>query len=146
MINFDDANGQIVATDISLPLNCKHTSYEWTGNDLTLIDGPVFENWLSADDMKAGHVFNIGPIRLRIVEIYWQMDQILCIRDGWRSTLRYRLHRSLFRFDDVYRRLIITMHIWGLANLPLDTYRRYPSWCDIKIIKRFQKWQRRQRP
>lgn len=82
------------------------------------------------------HKIQLGPYRLLLVdqESYW--DAPLYVRADKFGALRVALYKYTRLLDLAYRRLIITLAVWNLADYHEGTM---PAWKDIKALKRFAK-------
>jgi hypothetical protein len=78
----------------------------------------------------------IGPYRLLKVEAEPWLDVVLYVRKDKLGALRVALYKSTRLLDLIYRRLIITLAVWRLAEF---TPLAIPSWKDIKALRRFVK-------
>jgi hypothetical protein len=78
----------------------------------------------------------LGPYRLLMVDAEPWLDFVLYVRSDKFGALRVALYRSTRLLDLIYRRLIITLAVWGLAEF---TPAAIPSWRDIKLIRRLLK-------
>lgn len=78
----------------------------------------------------------IGPYRLLQVDDWFYGDCWLYVRKNKFGLLRVALYKSTRLLDLAYRRAIITLAIWRLADYG-EGY--IPSWRDIKIVKRLLK-------
>lgn len=73
----------------------------------------------------------VGPYRLLLVDKYIG-DYHLYVRKDRFGALRVALYKSTRLLDLIYRRLIITLAVWGLAEYHEMTV---PTWRDIKLTK-----------
>ena len=114
--------------------------HEWRGdNPLALIQ--VMDDYADRDlkkRLEAGGIITLGDLRLRIVDVgeRFANNQWVVARDGWRARW-YQYSRQYTRsIDTFYRRLILTVAIWGLAD-----YNRWnnvgelPSWRHLKWFR-----------
>lgn len=88
------------------------------------------------DDAKTGDVVKIGPFNLLVVERRWEIDGALCVRADRFGALRIWVYRATRWLDWAYRRCIITLAVWGLADYQQASI---PSWRDIRALKRWAK-------
>lgn len=131
--------------------------YEWRGGDVARVvefDSPL--RVLSGDhyvpdatEVERGQVVAIGPYRCRVIDVpsLWD-DSYYVMRDGWRARERWLRSAAHDRLDLIYRRLIVTAAIWGLASYKLlqyDGYRRPPNWTDLYIVQRVRQWREKRR-
>ena len=114
--------------------------YEWDGGPCVrvsyyLVD--MADNRQIEYDKKQG-VIRVGPYRLRIMEEYPWCDFFECVREDywlWWAVVGWHL---LSRIVDIaYRRLIITLAVWRLAEYDQGAI---PHWKQIKIVIRVRKW------
>jgi hypothetical protein len=79
-----------------------------------------------------GASVQIGPYKLLKVGDEFHIDCVLYVRSDKLAALRIALYKSTRLLDLVYRRLIVTLAVWNLA----DFHPAYiPSWRDVKILK-----------
>lgn len=74
----------------------------------------------------------IGPYKLLKIEHDMSRDAVLYVRQDKFGALRVALYKSTRLLDLFYRRLIITLAVWKLADFNPACV---PSWQDIKILK-----------
>jgi hypothetical protein len=85
-------------------------------------------------DPEIGKVFWLGPYRLRFLERSILMDSWRVIRDdNWISRVSYFYHRYGQALDLAYRRSVVTLGIWGLAELHPGAI---PTWRDVYLFQR----------
>ncbi len=112
-------------------------TYEWIGPPVTSISAVLLddiytseidgcEGWVTAD---IGDRFRIGPYKVRVIDKDWAWDRLIVAFDGnafplW--YLRYWVPRWL---DIFYRRLIVCLSVFNLAEYDPATI---PSWHDIR--------------
>lgn len=106
-------------------------NHRWVGDSAyTTID------WLVLDDMnvpldKAKRI-QIGPYKLIEVEKEYAFGRSLYVRSDKLGWLRVAFYKSTRLLDLIYRRIIITLAVWNLAEFsPM----RVPDWTDIKAVK-----------
>jgi hypothetical protein len=86
--------------------------------------------------IKGDEEIQIGPYRLLKVDTDWSMGAWLYVRKDRLGALRIALYKSTRLLDLIYRRLIITLAVWRLADYHQHTI---PTWRDIKGLKGFVK-------
>lgn len=110
-------------------------NHKWVGKSpyvrvsLDLIDDP------SVHKLNGDQEIQIGPYRLLRISDHLDFVQTYVRADKF-GALRVALYKSTRLLDLIYRRLIITLAVWNLADF--SSY-RVPTWQDIKILKRFAK-------
>jgi hypothetical protein len=78
----------------------------------------------------------IGPyILLKVEDQFWDAS-VLYVRADRLGALRVALYKATRLADLVYRRLIITLAVWRLADYHQAAV---PTWKDIHLVKRFLK-------
>lgn len=110
-------------------LGVESKTYEWIG------DSPyayIDRRDISIDNEHAG-VFTVGPFRLILIQYEYHRDAWLCVRSDRLGVLRVYLYRSTRLLDLFYRRSIMTMAVWGLAD---HHFSRVPSYKDIHVVQR----------
>ena len=109
-------------------------TFSWEGGEFTSINVVVMEDHFSHRP-KDGEIISIGPYRLYVIGISGLMNQEYeCIRiTGFWSWVRIIVYRMTRVFDLAYRRFIITLAVWRLANYHDG---RIPTWRDINILRR----------
>ncbi len=113
--------------------------YEWPG-------GP--KAWIQADSLgddksywpiyEPGDIKELRPFRLKIIQFDWSRNAYEVARMDnplWR--LIYLWHRLTPILDLAYRRFIITLSVWRLADY---SDQAIPHYSDIHIIKRIRSW------
>lgn len=117
-------------------------TYTYEGGDLMEFTESFFahavpsEVWFSRWPLQSGDKFEVGPFRFRMLEQdrHFHFDRIIAVRDrGLITDLRYFWHKVGRRADLAYRRLIITLSVWRLAE---RTEGKIPSWNDVYILRR----------
>jgi hypothetical protein len=108
----------------------EHREYRWEGGELAQLK----LWWLTNRVYRPGEVFTLGSLRLRVVDDMLVGPSLVVARDGWHARLRYAVHHSTKWIDKIYRHLIVTAAVWGLADYN-DAL--LPSWRDVHFLKRF---------
>jgi hypothetical protein len=111
-------------------------NYEWGGKSpYTYISPPVFIT-PEIKKINGDKEIQIGPYRLLKVKDAYHLDCALYVRKDKLGALRVALYKSNRLFDMIYRRLIITLAVWKLADF---SEARVPTWQDIYLLKGFAK-------
>ncbi|KPK86876.1 MAG: hypothetical protein AMJ81_00185 [Phycisphaerae bacterium SM23_33] len=122
--------------------------YKWTGGDIArfserlLLDAAkVCQARYDEFPCQPGDRFEFGPFKLRVLEPdSWQYDVIVAIRDrGFVTDLRYLWHRFGKLLDVAYRRAVVTLAVWRLAEQHEGAL---PTWRDVKALRRLADWER----
>ena len=109
-------------------------SYQWVGGNVICISYDLAVK-LGVDSRvcKPGDVFCVGPYRLRIV---WRDPvppyTVMAMRVGWVAWGRIIFYAVIKRIEKVYRRLILTAAVWGLAEYDDAVV---PTWRDLYMVK-----------
>lgn len=114
----------------------EQTTYEWVGESpYTRVSHRLISE--VAKDIYETEI-QVGPYKLLRVDkdAFGYADFPLYVRKDKLGALRVALYRSTRLLDLAYRRLIVTLAVWRLAEYNAAVY---PSWRDIKIVKRFLK-------
>lgn len=114
--------------------NIESRNYTWDGKGNGVV-GVSFALIGMAEETEmnvTGNILTVGPYRLRIIgrDSYCQM--LYAVRDNRRAVIKVKqvlLSSLLNRF---YRRLIITLSVWGLADYHAATY---PVWRDVHVLR-----------
>lgn len=110
-------------------------NFEWEGNSpYTWVDRTFLGDLVGLGDDRAR--VQVGPYKLLKIEYDYQRDAFLCVRADKFGALRIALYKSTRLLGLIYRRLIITLAVWRLAEFHEATV---PTWKDIKVLKRFVK-------
>jgi hypothetical protein len=127
-------DGYIGITAHHTPLgDLERLTYEWQGGPRVILHDRVFqEAGYKHSRLRAGKVVSIGPWRLRLIERRVEHRGWVVMQDGWRSWLRCRWQPQVYRFEWVYRRLIVTMALWNLARWNGEG--AVPTWRDIYLL------------
>ena len=125
--------------------------YEWIGGDVAkfseqlLLDADPSEVRYDEFPRRPGDKFEFGPFKLRVLESdsFWRWDVITAIRDrGIVTDLRCSWHRFGKLADIAYRRLVITLAVWRLAERNEGAI---PTWRDVHALRRLADWERAKR-
>jgi len=104
--------------------------YSWEGGPIAYVD----INLLNPSDEYKDGLLKIGPYRLRLLEeIIWS-HQYKFIREDypfWQLAVGW--HKASRLFDLIYRRTIITLAVWRLADYNGATV---PGWRDVHILRK----------
>ena len=110
-------------------------NYEWEGESpyvFVSLDERWMDNVQKIDDDKE---IQIGPYRLlKVSDGHFRPDFVLYVRKDKFGALRVAFYKSTRLLDLIYRRLIITLAVWKLADYSPATV---PSWRDIHLFKRW---------
>lgn len=106
-------------------------NYRWVGDSpYTRIDWNMLDEMNIAFD-KAERI-QVGPYKLLEVEKEYSFGGSLYVRSDKFGFLRVVFYKSTRLLDLIYRRTIITLAVWNLAEFsPI----RVPDWKDIKALK-----------
>ena len=86
---------------------------------------------------KPGEGFMVGPYKFRVVEYEFMSDNIIAIQEKWPLWwIAVAWHRSNKLLDIFYRRMIVTLAVWRLADYHEATV---PYIGDIHIVQRIRK-------
>ncbi len=124
-MNYDDwpAHGEIIG-------HAETNTYTWEGPPIAWISAPFLD-----DHHEPGDLIELTPL---IVCLH-HYDPLLDLWEVYLVGSHGRLLlflRDLIRFGDwLYRRLLLTAAVWGLACWPEPG--TYPSWEDVR-----RKWRR----
>jgi hypothetical protein len=123
--------GHIVETRHEGPLGSRWYSYRLEGGPYYGITRRVLCH-ISPAHTNVGDVVTVGPFRFRLVEYAPWIGGYYCVLDGSAGTLRYWWHRHLRWPGEVYRRAILTLHVWGLAGWNETSI---PTWRDVHALR-----------
>lgn len=113
--------GQIVARN-----------YGWVGGQIVMVDA-------RREHTPDKGIIQVGPYRLHVLDFIILESAFLCVRDdGPRSWLMVAIYRGSRWVDLIYRRLIVTAAVWGLADWCFNTG-ELPTWRALHIAKCFEK-------
>lgn len=115
----------------------EQVKFSWEGGDVALIDNFFLRDEGICDSenpLSPGDVFTLGALRLRVIGNAWgaRSKTFYVMRDGWRARLRYLILSRTHWLDMVYRRLIITLSVWRLAEYNEAVV---PSWRDVHGLR-----------
>ena len=135
-----DVNGYIQGTaSYAATGEIEHMDYSWHGGPIIGVsERMILRSGFASGPVCPGSIVTIGQFRLRIIEDQPSISEgyFLAMRDGWRAWIRERALPSLRWMDTIYRRLVITASIWGMARYYGATY---PSWRDVYVLNAFAK-------
>ncbi len=125
-----------------LPFGGQYISYSWEGGDVIEISYPLIRDMsdgvMDTRDPRIGSVFRLGPFWLRMLDHDFARDAITAIRERpIKAQAYYMFYRATRTLDRIYRLLIITLYVWGLARYDRA---RVPTWRDIKCTDRLAAW------
>ncbi len=131
---------RIIATRIPLPLDRHRIEYALENDQKPIrvsYDLLAFDTEMTPAELHAiaeGDVLRVGPYRVKVFEcrVMWTYDYRGELY-GWGSSARYWLYRATRWMDGVYRRIILTAYVWGLADCEAGYI---PSWRDLKVFRR----------
>ena len=84
-----------------------------------------------------GDKFELGPYKFRVIEYQLISDTIIAVQEKWPLWwMAIAWHRSNKLLDILYRRTIVTLAVWGLADYSGATV---PYIGDIYIVQRTRK-------
>lgn len=116
-----------------IPHGLRHdaSDYEWVGKSRFAL----LSDYTLNRRVSEGEIVRIGPYVLRVIELnhYWT-EHLVCRAGGWRGVLTYALFRGTRTLDRIYRRVVITMAVWGLARYRQQGHA--PSWRDVHLLRR----------
>jgi hypothetical protein len=106
---------------------------EWKGKSPYVRVSLWFRDAEHIKQIDGDKEIQIGPYRLLKVEDAHFIEWALYVRKDKFGALRVALYKSTRLLDLIYRRLIITLAVWKLADFREATV---PSWRDVKIVKK----------
>ncbi len=120
--------------------NIESCDYAWEGdkNGIVGISFVLFKRakCSSKNGLKIdGNVILVGPYRLRVIGRDY--NALYAVRDGWQAAIKVRQMKIVCLLNKIYRRLIITCSVWGLADYNEAVI---PTWRDVHALKRITKW------
>ena len=118
--------------------------YRYEGNDIMQISEGLLAHADPSEvrydklPVRSGDKFEIGPFRFRFLERgKYQFHQILALRErGIVTDIRYFWHRFGRLADVVYRRSVLTLTVWRLAEYQEG---QIPSWEDMYILQKLRR-------
>lgn len=131
------------------PLGIEQEIIRWNGGP-EMVYSKILLNYLPGfnprrdRDIMPGDVIFIGPYRVRVIKevnggwessATWASD-VLLRRDDGLAVLKVWTYRFTRFADRIYRRLLITAAVWGLAYYE---ERQVPTWRNLKIARRFSR-------
>lgn len=106
-------------------------NYKWQGDDEVYLVPSLFPDEI--DFTKREHILNIGPFQLYSVGFDWESGRLHAFRvRGFFWWIPVVIYKSTRIFDLIYRRVIITLAVWGLADYQQQ---RVPYYGDIHIMQ-----------
>jgi hypothetical protein len=135
-----DINGSIV---IHRQLNqlgdLERIDFEWEGGPVIGISFDLFSycgKIQGLSGINKNGVLKIGPYRLKFLEERgWEALGIFVRMRGLLWPLIFIKYKLIRPLDLVYRRLIITLAVWGLAELREAVL---PGWQDIYAVRKIR--------
>ena len=127
------ASGQIYPAMVRGPFGVTWGGgYTWEGGPVARLTGLLLPAHLPLTDLRVGHTFDLGPWRLRIIDVEYDLLRVTVMRDGGPARLRALRERIRRRAEWFTCRLILTAAVWGLADY--DPALR-PSWRDVHLLR-----------
>jgi hypothetical protein len=122
-------HGTITATRHQGPLGLEQAHYQWEGGRYAR----VRRSLLGRDDgsVRVGEVVWAGPYRVRVIRCDFMLDAVTVVPEEPRAWGDLLTSLTAQLIERVYRRLILTAAIWGLANCDPSTL---PTWRDLHVI------------
>jgi hypothetical protein len=111
----------------------ENIDWEWDGGDIAAISFSIMQR---GELKRDGDLLFIGPFRLLIVGELDFGSGYFVMQDGWKARIKKNTYALFSKLDFVYRRLVYTAVVWGLAEYHEGVI---PSWQDIYCLKRFVK-------
>lgn len=107
-------------------------SFTWDGGPVVAMHASIID----VPNPRPGMVVAVGPYRLRLLEEDIQRGVFTAMRDGWRARLAFTAIRALRSLRLAYYAAILILNEWSLAQTDLACY---PSWRDIRLVRRFMR-------
>lgn len=82
-----------------------------------------------------GSTINLNGLRLKVVGEYYHSEYLVMLPSAWAAIFYYLLPIPRW-FDKIYRRLILTAAVWGLADCPAA---EIPYWGHLKWSKEYKR-------
>lgn len=126
-------NAVIIVKRHYLPLDYAPVeTYTWQGGNIVQVSRQFLQ---TPFEPKRGDTLWVGPYCVRVIDYSLMRDEIIAYRErpilSWLFVASYAVLTTL---DLIYRRCIITLSVWGLADC---RYGSLPSWRDV--ARRFQR-------
>lgn len=118
-------DAKIISHRVLLPFDTQRVDYEWQGGRFAWISGALLPDIVSTPTI--GTTFRLGQYRLRIVDYLIAQDAYVVSK----ALLPYASYRLWRLMDDTYRRMILTLTVWGLAELHQG---EMPQWRWVKLF------------
>ena len=136
-------NGIIICHTRPIGLRARPFEWlEWQGGDVIAIsyDLPqdAYDGILSTRDPQPGATFWLGPFLLRCLAYDFSCNRIIACRERpVKAQIYALLYRATRTLDWLYRRMVLTLAVWGMARYSPATV---PSWRDVKGTRRLAAW------
>jgi len=112
-------------------------TYEFEGGPYLAISGCLYPE-MGNYPPEIGDKFELGPYKFRVIEHQIMSDAVIAIQEKWPLWwLAIAWHRSNKLLDIFYRRMIVTLAVWGLADYHEASV---PHIGDIYIVQRIRKF------
>lgn len=125
----------LLVTEQTNPLGIKEKrEYQWEGKS-PYVRVSLYGRWFpDVEKINGDKEIQIGPYRLlQIDDGRFYSDYLLYVRKDKFGALRVWFYKATRLLDLIYRRAIITLAVWRLADYHEATV---PTWRDIKFLKR----------
>ena len=117
MISGERQYGEIVVSEHKYAGGGHGLEYAWEGGPTIAISRGLMQEaeWIQ----RKGNLLHIGPYRLRIVQEPDGRDpwgRYMCVREGPHAWVLAAYVRLYNLSTDIWRRSIVTLAVWGLAD------------------------------
>lgn len=118
--------------------NRESYDYAWEGKENGIVGISLFRVSKEEDEMISTHGrIVIGPYHLRIIGQGNFGQMAYAVRDGRRAAIKVRQMKLVCLLNKIYRRIIITCSVWGLADYNEAVI---PTWHDVRVLRKLVGW------
>jgi len=139
MVSLADCGNLIVHRQGDIRGGVERETYEIEGGPYVAVSNQFsfYHGYPNGYPTKPGGKFKVGPYKFRTVSYDFWADSIVAIQEKWPLWwIAVAWHRSSKLLDIFYRRIIVTLAVWRLADYHEATV---PYIGDIHIVQRIRK-------
>ena len=132
MVSLADCGNIIVTRHMDIRGGVERETYEIEGGPYVAVDG-----YYGGGSIESGEGFVLGPYKFRTINYDFCSDTVIAIQEKWPLWwIAVAWHKYNKLIDIFYRRMIVTMAVWRLADYHEATV---PYIGDIHIVQRIRK-------
>ena len=136
MVSLADCGNLLITKHSDIRGGVERLTYEFEDGPYIAISGCLYPE-IGTCPPKIGDKVELGPYKFRVLESNLYTDTVFAIQEKWPLWwVAVAWHRSNKLLDIFYRRMIVTLAVWRLADYSEATV---PYIGDIHIVQRIRK-------